>query len=204
MKTSIKKILSTTGLPLIAASFLVCGLFSPAAVLADDNTNVANGSTGNANDQSYTLLEPLPCISGGSINCGTDNSGTNLVTQVSLTTYLQYAFNLLIALSAVAAVFMIVWGGFEYMISEIPGVKTDGLKKVQNALIGLVMVLASYLIMRTVNPDLVTPLVSNNTNNTDNNSANQVKANIAANAIKYANDNANNPDNTLYDNSSIY
>ncbi|MBU6232393.1 hypothetical protein KGP36_07200, partial [Patescibacteria group bacterium] len=37
----------------------------------------------------------------------------------------------------------------------IPGVKTDGLKKVQNALVGLVLILASYLILRTIDPRFV-------------------------------------------------
>lgn len=114
----------------------------------------------------YTLLEPLPCFSGQ--NC--DSSGQ--VTEVTLSDYLTYAFNLIIGLSAVAAVFMIVWGGFEYMGSASVQTKGDGITRVKNALFGLVLVLASYIILRTIDPrlvaipsSLVPPIQLNNRNN---------------------------------------
>ena len=103
------------------------------------------------NSPSYTLLEPLPCVNGNGIDCV---AGTQ-IEKVNFKDYVQYMFNLLIALAAVAAVFMIVWGGFEYMSAEAPGMKSDGLKKVENAIYGLLLVLCSYLILRTVDPRLV-------------------------------------------------
>jgi len=50
---------------------------------------------------------------------------------------------------------MIVLGGFEYVTSTIPGVKTEGMKRIQNALWGLLLILGSYLILSTINPRLV-------------------------------------------------
>lgn len=98
------------------------------------------------NGQSYTLLEPLPDLSG---------TGKAPITSVNLGDYFQYAFNLLIALAAVAAVFMIVWGGFLYVTSDSWQKKNDGWHYFTNAIYGLLMVLGAFLILRTVNPKLV-------------------------------------------------
>jgi len=107
----------------------------------------------------YTVLAPLPCIPDTGKNTCTVNGHTyqagDTITQVDFKSYVQYIVNLAIALSAVTAVFMIVWGGFEYTTSTIPLMKTDGLKKVKNAVFGLILVLASYLILRTIDPRLV-------------------------------------------------
>lgn len=104
-----------------------------------------------AQPSNYTLLEPLPCVPGGDVVC---QAGTQKET-VNFKEYVQYAFNLTIALAAVAAVFMIVWGGFEYMTTDSFQGKNEGKKKVTNAIYGLVLVLCSFLILRTVDPRLV-------------------------------------------------
>lgn len=101
----------------------------------------------------YTLLEPLPCIEGGGVTCS-GGSG-EISAKVEINTYIQYVFNLLIAVAGVAAVFMIVYGGFLYMTSDSWFQKKDGINKVRDAILGLLMVLSTYLIMRTVNPKLV-------------------------------------------------
>ena len=105
---------------------------------------------------SYTLLEPLPCydslkVGAPGINCDTNN----LATSTDIKSYVQYMFNLLIAISAVAAIFMIVLGGFIYMTSDSLNGKSDGKEKIQHAVEGLLMVLCSYLILRTINPQFV-------------------------------------------------
>ncbi len=111
----------------------------------------------------YTLLEPLPCIESAAvqnergevvtpaITCG----GNTQMTSINFENYVQYAFNLVIALAAVLAVFMIVWGGFEYMSSDSYNQKSAGLEKLKNAVYGLVLILCSYLILRTIDPRLV-------------------------------------------------
>lgn len=109
----------------------------------------------------YTLLAPLPCIqttdatgnTKGSVQCPPGN--TQNVSTVTFQTYVQYAINLLIALAAVAAVFMIVWGGLEYMTTTSASGKGAGLERAKNAIYGLLLVLCSYLILRTIDPRLV-------------------------------------------------
>jgi len=107
----------------------------------------------NANNTTYTLLEPLPCIPTETSPC--PEGPGELKTEVNLNEYLIYAINLLIALSAVAAVFMITWGGFQYMTTDSWQNKKEGLTKFKNAIFGLLLVLCSYIILRTVNPRLV-------------------------------------------------
>lgn len=114
----------------------------------------SNSSSGN-----YTLLEPLPCVpTGNSTTCtsgGQDYSQGSYMSSVDFQTYVQYFFNLMIALSAAAAVFMIAIGGIQYMTTDSWQGKGDGKERVKNAVVGLLMVLCSYLILRTVDPRLV-------------------------------------------------
>ncbi len=95
----------------------------------------------------YTLLEPLPTI--------TETGASVMGKEINLNDYINYAINLLIAISAAAAVFMIVWGGLLYMTTDSWNGKSDGKEKVTNAIIGLLMVLSTYIILKTVNPALV-------------------------------------------------
>mgnify|MGYP001547670321 CR=1 FL=1 len=103
----------------------------------------------------YTALSPLPCIQGNNNASACPGGNGSLQEQVNFKDYVQYIFNLAIFLAAGAAVFMIVWGGFEYTTSASFQTKSAGLDKVKNALTGLILVLTSYLILRTIDPRLV-------------------------------------------------
>jgi hypothetical protein len=119
----------------------------------------------NVDTSKYVMLEPLPCVNTNSGTSGTSNSGSNCTpgtlvgtsaSPISVGDYVQYAFNLIIALAAVAAVFMIVWGGFQYMTTDSWRGKSEGLSKVKNAILGLVLVICSYILLKTIDPRLVT------------------------------------------------
>lgn len=118
-------------------------------------TTVTQAQTSNPKDNApatYTLLEPLPCLDSGSkASCEPGKQ----ITRIQFKDYIRYAFNLMIALAGVAAVFMIVLGGFQYMSSDAYSGKKEGLTRLQNAIYGLLLVLCSYLILRTVDPRLV-------------------------------------------------
>lgn len=108
----------------------------------------------------YTLLEPLPCISNSTTNPdGSINKGTGCTEDypetINFENYVQYIFNLAIALAAVAAVFTIVWGGFKYTSTDSFTGKSEGKEIIFKALQGLILVLASFLILQTIDPRLV-------------------------------------------------
>ena len=101
-------------------------------------------------DGKYTVLAPLPCIEGSGIECNGPNGGVQ--ERVDFKTYVQYTFNLLIGLSAVTAVILIVWSGIQYIVSTSILNKQSSLDRAKNALIGLVLILTSFIILRTVDP----------------------------------------------------
>jgi hypothetical protein len=50
---------------------------------------------------------------------------------------------------------MILLGGVQYMTSEAMGSKEAGKEKIKNALWGLRLAIISWLILSTINPDLL-------------------------------------------------
>jgi L-asparagine transporter-like permease len=59
--------------------------------------------------------------------------------------------NLLVSISVI----QLAYGGIEYILSASAGGKNDGKDRVQSALVGLVVALASVLILKIINPDLI-------------------------------------------------
>lgn len=69
--------------------------------------------------------------------------------------YLNALLNWLIPSSIVAAAVMIIVGGIEYMIMSGVGQISQAKKRIQGALIGLVLLLGSYIMLDVVNPQLM-------------------------------------------------
>lgn len=90
----------------------------------------------------YLLVDDLPFVRDLGENAG-------------LAGYLSSIFKLGIGLAVTLAIVMIVVGGIQYMVSDVPGVKVNAKGTIQNAIWGLVLVLASWLILYTINPALV-------------------------------------------------
>lgn len=92
----------------------------------------------------YTPLAPLP---------GTFDIATG---KTELSTYLSGMIKLLIALGAATAVLFAIIGGTQYVAASInPSAKKDALEHIWNALIGLAIMLTSYLLLNSINPELV-------------------------------------------------
>lgn len=88
----------------------------------------------------YVLLQPLPGVG----------------QQVS--SFPQYVAGLIpfiLSLAAVLAVVMIVIGGIQYAISEAIDQKADARDRITQAIFGLLLALLAYLILYTINPQLV-------------------------------------------------
>ncbi len=115
-----------------------------------------------AQSPSYVPLEPLPGTVTGT-GCNTSNPfipdpndptrtipDPNCTTNVS--TYLPSVFILLIALAGGLAVIMIVIGGIQYLSTDAVSGKSEGKQRIVNALVGLLLAIASYIILNTINP----------------------------------------------------
>jgi|SRR3989344_4010094 len=128
--------------------FILLGLFYIGAVSPIQSAIAANGS-----QYEYTLLAPLP---GLSPNCDFTNTTEKVPCKTNLETYFPKLFIFLIGLSAVFVVINIVAGGFQYMSTDAFQGKEEGRKRMGRAIGALVLVLASWLILRTINPNLTT------------------------------------------------
>ncbi|HAS84472.1 MAG TPA: hypothetical protein DCS23_00120 [Candidatus Yonathbacteria bacterium] len=96
--------------------------------------------------QSYTPLAPLPGTYTGDAGSETTN----------LSLYLSGAIKLLIALGAGLSILVAIIGGTQYVAAGIsPDAKSGAKERITNALIGLTLVLVSYLILNSINPNLV-------------------------------------------------
>ena len=92
----------------------------------------------------YVPLAPLPVGEGGASLTRVTDAGQ----------YIKGAFNLAIGIAAVLAIIMIVIGGIQYMGTESIGGKGAGLKKIKDAVLGLLLALGSYVLLFTINPAL--------------------------------------------------
>lgn len=90
----------------------------------------------------YCPLEPIPGLTLG--NAGVD-----------LPTLLSNLFKILFSVGALMAVVMLVLGGISYMVSTVASVKVQAKERLQAALFGLLILAGSYLILITINPQLV-------------------------------------------------
>jgi hypothetical protein len=97
-----------------------------------------------AQSKDYVPLAPLP---------GTLTMGTG---ETNLQTYLPGIFKLAVGLATVFAVLMIVIGGFQYMSTDAIQGKSAGKERIKNAVFGLVLVIGAWLILYTINPNLLT------------------------------------------------
>lgn len=76
-------------------------------------------------------------------------------TKTMLPGYVEYIFNLVILLSGLVAFGVLVVGGFRYLTSAgNPSVMSDAKDQIFSAFIGLIIVLSSYIILTTINPEL--------------------------------------------------
>lgn len=110
-------------------------LFTTAATISPENTFAE-----------YIPLAPLP-------NLTTAGEGDTI--RGTLPDYVAGGFRIAIAVAGVLAFLMIVWGGITYMSTDAVSGKEEGREKIKNAVGGLILALAAYLILVTVNPQLV-------------------------------------------------
>lgn len=104
---------------------------------------MSGASIAHAVTDEYT---PLSAIPGTTMGTG---------TTTNLTTYLVGMFKLLIGVAGALAVVMIVIGGIQYMSTDAIYGKTEGRARINQALAGLLLALIAWLILYTINPDLL-------------------------------------------------
>lgn len=87
----------------------------------------------------YLLVEDLPFI----------KDTTNLAS------YLSGMFKLGIGIAVTLAVIMLVVNGIKYMLSDVPMIKGNAKKDIQEIIFGLILAFGSWAILYTINPNIV-------------------------------------------------
>jgi len=102
----------------------------------------------------YSPLEPLP--------------GLENVSTVDFASMLNLLFKVFITVGALFAVGTLVWGGIMYMASGATGEIGEAKKRMQAAIYGLLLLAGSWLILNTINPQLLNFSLSLDPNATAN------------------------------------
>jgi hypothetical protein len=84
------------------------------------------------------------------------------VSTADLSGYLESLFEIGVSVAGALAVIMIVIGGIQYMSTDAIGGKEAGKERITQAVWGLLLALVSYLILLTINPQLVQTNLSTN------------------------------------------
>jgi len=79
-----------------------------------------------------------------------------LSSTTALPELITYVFSFLIFISGLIAFGAVVYAGFLYMTSgAVPAMRAEAKKRIQNVLVGLAILFSSFLILNTINPELV-------------------------------------------------
>ncbi len=113
-----------------------------ATVSVSGSDEITNAQLGN---DTYTFLAPLP-----GLREVTGNEG--------VAKFLEKLFIIMISLAGVLAVLSLIFAGFQYITTGVFSVKTDAKDRILNSILGLLLALGAFVILNTINPDLVNNL----------------------------------------------
>ncbi len=75
---------------------------------------------------------------------------------LTLPEYVKYIFNFSLAIAGLVVFAVLIYGGFRYLTSAgSPAVQKDARSQIFAGFLGLIVLLSSYLILTTINPQLV-------------------------------------------------
>ncbi|MES2224007.1 MAG: hypothetical protein V4469_03710 [Patescibacteria group bacterium] len=103
---------------------------------------------------SYVPLTPIPGLTTG-ISTGIQTGDSNGTSSLGFAGYLRALYIWGVAAASGLAVVMIMWGGVEYMTSAGGGGVEEAKKRISAAIAGLLLALGSYVILYTINRDLL-------------------------------------------------
>ena len=72
-----------------------------------------------------------------------------------LSAYINSLYKIALALGSTMGVLLIAYAGFEYMTTDAVSKKKDGIKRIRQAVIGLLMLLSTYLVFNQIDPSIL-------------------------------------------------
>lgn len=156
-----KYLIYSIGFLLFFSSFLAATTFAQTnevtPVIAPTGTPVIGSYTGNCDpskdENCYQFLEALPTSEGDltSVNTGADKKkGTGLGE------FIMFAFEIGVGIAGVLGVVMLTIYGFQYAANDKNIANFEVLKeKITKVMLGLLLLLGIFVILNTINPDLL-------------------------------------------------
>ena len=142
--TALAFTVSLAGAPLVAA-----------AVTTDEYCSTKDSDGNYPKECDYIPLTTIPGLTEGCQTSEANGYSTANCTPANPVALIKNIYGISIGIAAVLAVVMIIWAGVEYATTEAITGKSDAKEKWKGALIGLGLLLSSYLILRTINIELV-------------------------------------------------
>lgn len=134
------KILSVVALSIFLTLFVVPTMLIPVSYAQDAGTTGSEVS-------GFKPLVPIP-------NLTADESGDELDT-VNLTTFLNNLYKYLVGIAAILAIIQIIRGGLEISTQDSVSKHASGKEHIQQAILGLVLVLSPVLVFSIINPSIL-------------------------------------------------
>lgn len=131
---------------LILFTIVIFGLLPTGKNIDEAHNGAQIALAQTSNQKEYVVLAPLPGV-------GTESNGTTKIS--NLAQYITGMFKFLIGLTALLAVIMIIFGGIEYMTTDVISNKSAGKERIKNAILGLLLAVGSWLILNTIDPDIL-------------------------------------------------
>ncbi len=103
-------------------------------------------------DEPYQPLAPLPGYPDGGFKFTAEQGEPE---PCPLGQFMNTFIDIFIGIVAILSMIMIVMGGIEYVMSDLVTSKEEAKSRIQNAILGLILSLSIYIILNTVNPNLL-------------------------------------------------
>jgi hypothetical protein len=118
-------------------------LFNLSFLYSDNFTLAQNNIPSNSID--YRLLEPLD----------SNGDGTVSIKAGSINTYLNGLLRYLLIFVAIASGFYLVYGGIQYLTTDMNNLRMEGKETIKRVIIGLVFIFSIWTIFNSINPELL-------------------------------------------------
>lgn len=124
------------------------GVMQSGTCVSPSNYQTQSSQSGTPGTPSgFTALAPIPGL--------TDSANTSVVNSSTLATFFNNLYKYLIGLAAVIAIIEIIWGGLEISTQDSVSKHADGKERIQQAVLGLVLVLAPVIVFSIINPSIL-------------------------------------------------
>ena len=142
--------------PLLTVAMLSSVFFctlAPTVVLAQPTTPPATVTP--TPPQTIPVVTPQLSVPIPGLTFQTATISGGRLTSNQLGQYIAAMYRYAVAIVLMTAIIMTVYGGFRYLIGASLGDIKAGKQIIQDAIVGMILVLGAYLILQTVNPDTI-------------------------------------------------